>query len=354
MVITDLYTPGQDPGDNFDILTPYSLENIDLKAVVFDVSEMYRKDNPLDKIWREPGYIPVTQLNYLFDVDVPCGCAPFEVMRSEDDAKWDAPAFQTKGIDLLFEVLENSDRPVHIVSTGSCRPLAVAYNRNPELMCSDKVATVHICAGSSSDKFHEWNIVLDPIAAARVFRSGMNMAIYPCGIETGAETVGRHNTFWGLKDLTFILDMDPHLRNYSVYSILSKDDIYYLNYLDVPLSAEDEEELRNYWRSSALGNRHHVWETAVWQQVAGLNLVTHPDGTASLLPSDQIKEGDVIFDEGLEYIDIDVRDDGIFYFEHSDEPTNVRLYYRSEPQENERLLNMALPRLYKSYKSNMR
>ena len=44
--------------------------------------------------------------------------------------------------------------------------------------------------------------------------------------------------------------------------------------------------------------------------------------------SDQIKEGDVIFDEGLQY--------------------------RSEPQENERLLNMALSKLYKSYKSNMR
>ena len=67
VVITDLYTPGQDPG-----------------------------------------YVAVTQLNYMFDRDVPCGCAPFAAMKSEDDAMWDAPAFDTKGLDLLFEVQKGS------------------------------------------------------------------------------------------------------------------------------------------------------------------------------------------------------------------------------------------------------
>lgn len=67
VVITDLYTPGQDPD-----------------------------------------YVAVTQLNYMFDRDVHCGCAPFSAMKSEDDAMWDAPAFDTKGLDLLFEVQKGS------------------------------------------------------------------------------------------------------------------------------------------------------------------------------------------------------------------------------------------------------
>ena len=85
VIITDLYTPAQDPDDNFDILIPFALENIDVKAVVFDVTEEYRKLGESNGIRREPGYISVTQLNYLFDTDVPCGCAPFTRLESEDD-----------------------------------------------------------------------------------------------------------------------------------------------------------------------------------------------------------------------------------------------------------------------------
>lgn len=34
IVITDLYTPAQDPDDNFDILLPFAVENIDLKGLM--------------------------------------------------------------------------------------------------------------------------------------------------------------------------------------------------------------------------------------------------------------------------------------------------------------------------------
>ena len=36
---TDLYHPHQDVGDNFDIIAPYALSEIDLKAVILDVTE---------------------------------------------------------------------------------------------------------------------------------------------------------------------------------------------------------------------------------------------------------------------------------------------------------------------------
>lgn len=355
VVISDLYSPGQDVGDNFDILTPYALDNIDLKAVVFDVTDDFRMVSRENPILREPGFTVVQQLNYLFDVDVPCGCGPFTALRSETDTKEDVPHYQTRGIDLLFDVLENSDRPVHIVSTGSCRPLAVAYNRNPELMCSDKVAAVHIAAGSTSDEFMEWNIALDSLAASRVFKSDMNIILYPCATEDGPFARNENNAFWALRDLDFVLEMEPVLRNYIIYQLLSLDRPDFLSYLEIPLPDEHAEALKDRsvdeWYGS--GGRHYVWETAVWQQVADLHLVSHPDGNASLLPSDCIASDDAVFEEGLRYVELSVKDNGLFTYRYTDKPTRARIYYRKDPWENEILLNLALPNLYKNFKSKI-
>ena len=54
--VTDLYHPHQDVGDNFDIVTAYALPEIDLRAVVLDCTEAFRKpvaDDP-DMYGRPP------------------------------------------------------------------------------------------------------------------------------------------------------------------------------------------------------------------------------------------------------------------------------------------------------------
>lgn len=354
VVISDLYSPGQDVGDNFDILTPYALENIDLKAVVFDVTDNFRKRTDDNPILREPGFTVIQQLNYLFDADVPCACGPFTALLSETDTKEDVPHYQTRGIDLLLDVLDKSEQPVHIVSTGSCRPLAVAYNRNPELMCSEKVAAVHIAAGSTSDEFMEWNIALDPLAAARVFKSRMKLILYPCATEDGPFARNENNAFWSLRSLDFVLDMEPCLRNYLVYQLLSLDRPDFLTYLNSPLPEEHvaalKERSADKWYGS--GGKHYVWETAVWQQVAGLRIVIRPDGNTLLSPSDLISSDDLLFEEGLKPVTLKVKDNGLFSFEYTDSPSNVKIYYRSAPLENEKLLNKALPELYKGFRTN--
>jgi len=57
--VTDLYHPCQDIGDNFDLITAYALPEIDLRAVILDCTDEWRSGSRLD-----PGFIPVTQLNY--------------------------------------------------------------------------------------------------------------------------------------------------------------------------------------------------------------------------------------------------------------------------------------------------
>ena len=176
ILISDLYYPAQDIGDNVDLLTPFALEQIDLKAIVFDITRSHLQE---DGILRDPGFIPVMQLNYLFGKEVPCAAAPYDQLTSSDDKKEDAPAFQQKGIELLLTTLEKSERPIHIVSTGSLRPIAIALNRRPDLFRSGKVAAIHICAGSSSENYLEWNIALDTLAAARALRSEVTINLYP-------------------------------------------------------------------------------------------------------------------------------------------------------------------------------
>ena len=55
VVITDLYHPYQDPGDNLDLINAYALPEVDLKAVILDITDAFRKkigDHPT--LWKDP------------------------------------------------------------------------------------------------------------------------------------------------------------------------------------------------------------------------------------------------------------------------------------------------------------
>jgi hypothetical protein len=113
---TDLYHPPQDPGDNFDLIAAYAIPEVDLKAVILDVTEKYRRppEGP-----RDPGFIPVLQLNSIFGRNVPCGTTPYLPMKSPDDQMLDAPSFQQAGIELLLETLRHA---ADKVETSGRRP----------------------------------------------------------------------------------------------------------------------------------------------------------------------------------------------------------------------------------------
>ena len=89
VVITDLYHPYQDPGDNLDLIMGFGLSDVELKAVLLDITDAFRKqvaDHPT--LWQDPrgpreaGFIPVSQLNYIFDRSVPCAMGPMSMMKS--------------------------------------------------------------------------------------------------------------------------------------------------------------------------------------------------------------------------------------------------------------------------------
>src|SRR5690348_4759768 len=135
--ITDLYHPAQDPGDNFDIIMPYALPEIDLRAVILDATEKYRQsyadhENPAfhdPNGPRDPGIVPMSQMNYIFGQNIPFAVGPFRQMRTIDDPMLDVPQFQQQGIQLILDTLSSSEAKVEVVCFGSVRTLAAAYNR---------------------------------------------------------------------------------------------------------------------------------------------------------------------------------------------------------------------------------
>ncbi len=345
--VTDLYHPHQDPGDNVDILTPYALPEIDLRAVILDTTDRFRSpyadhEDPFFRDPtgpRDPGYIPMIQLNYLFDRNVPFAVSPFTPMRSPADTMTDIPHFQQTGIQLILDTLENSSEPVEILSFGSTRAIAAAYNRNPELF-RRKVSKLHISAGASSSNYLEWNVHLDVHGFVRLLRSDIEIAIYPCATENGPFAYGPHNSYWLLENLNFIRDMEPKLRNYLGYALERTNRVDFLRAVDEPLSED--------FMKRVYAKRHNVWETAVWAQVARRSIVRRASGEYRLVPNDEVLSTDQVLPNELRPCTVDINDDGLFDFTFT-EQSNLSMYDRGDPYINEAALREALPALYRSF-----
>ena len=359
--VTDLYYPYEDPGDNFDLIAAYALPSVDLQAVILDATEPFRKpvaDDPI--LWhdpngpRDPGIISVLQLNYIFDRNVPFAVGPFTRMKSLDDQMRDVPRFQQQGIELLLKAIAGSRENVDILSFGSLRTIAAAYNRDPGLF-RKRVRRIHISAGSSTENYElgtsadhnkipggEWNVGLDPLAFIRIMRSGLPIDWYPCATKDGAFEHGRHNSYWKLPDLEFIEEMSPKLKNYMDFFWSKSTRSDFLRAMDVGTPT-----------TLAMGRYRepdHVWETAVWLNVANLKLVQRPDGHYRIVPAAVVGFGDRILPNDLLPILLQVRDDGRASFQLVPSASSLRIYSRPDPATNEQAFREALPELYKSFR----
>jgi pyrimidine-specific ribonucleoside hydrolase len=347
VVITDLYHPNQDVGDNLDLITGFALPNVDLRAVCLDVTDHYRKkvsDHP--RLWkdpngpREPGLIPLAQLNYIFNRNVPYAAGPFTAMKSPDDALRDAPGFQQAGVELLLRALRESGEPIDVLCTSSVRIAAAAFNREPELF-RRKLRRLHLSAGASSREFLEWNVELDPHALVCLLRSDLPIAIYPCATKDGPFAYGPNNTFWKLENLDFIGKMEPKLRRYMSYALARTNRVDFLRAMD-----EDDAAIQ-----PALYHRaHNVWETSPWMAVAGLKLVRHADGRCRILQEAEVKADDKVLPNELKPCRVKVEPDGRFQFELVSGLSNFSIIDRGDPKENETALREALPELFLSFR----
>jgi pyrimidine-specific ribonucleoside hydrolase len=359
--ITDLYHPFQDPGDNFDLIMGFALPELELKAIVLDITDAFRKplaDHPT--LWKDPrgpreaGFVPVLQLNYIFNRNVPVALGPLTAMTSEQDQMTSLPAFQNEGIELFLSALRKSAEPVDVLSFGSARVLAVAFNREPNLL-RRKIRMIHLSAGTASPQFKlgkdeganaipggEWNVALDVHAFNRVLKSGLPVALYPCATEDGAFALGTNNSYWQLPDLSFVNNMDRKLRRYLEFA-LGK-----LNRIDFLRAMEFNEPLVS---DTVFPKPHHVWETALWMHLSRRKLIQRANGSFEIVKAGDIRKDDRVLKDELRSCRITTRNDGRFTYTFTSERTNTWLYHREDYKENERALRAALPNLYLSLRS---
>lgn len=344
IVVTDLYQPPEDPGDNFDLVLPFGYDRIDLRAIILDVS-IEKRDSidggvPGYPGPREPGVIPVTQLNALFGRSVPYGVSPFARMRSADDEMRDVPAFQQTGPELLLETLRDSVEPIEIMSFGSARPIAVALNRDPALFAR-KVARIHLSAGSVSLAYLEWNVYLDPLAMNRLISSGLPLALYPCATEVDCFSYGTHNTVWWFDDLAWIGDLHPAVKRYLLYGLGASTRIDFLRVLDEDPKSDVAE--RVYRR------RHAVWETAAWLEVSKSAIVDRRESGYQIVPREHVAQADREIRNELVPCRVAGHPSGLYTFELGASDPRTTVFQRDDPLEYERALRQALPRLYASF-----
>ena len=79
-------------------------------------------------------------------------------------------------------------------------------------------------------------------------------------------------------------------------------------------------------------------------------LVQRGNGSYRILRRSELEPTDRILPNELRPCTLDVQENGLFTFHYTDQPTNIRIYYRGDHKENEKALNEALPVLYLDFK----
>jgi hypothetical protein len=355
-----LYHPFQDLGDNFDLVAAYALPEVNLKAIILDCTEVFRKplaSDPGKGLFpdsngpRDPGFIPVLQLNYIFGRNVPAAVGPFSNMKDIHDKMLDIPAFQQQGVELILKTLRESKERVQIASFGSARSIAVAYNRDPALF-RKKVKQIHLSAGTSAPVYLEWNVALDTNAVVRLLKSDLPIAIYPCAA-ANKDSIGygsknypfsydSHNTYYKLPDLSFIENMDLRLRRYMKYALgrVQRNDF---------LRCMDSDTIFTIKKDIFL-HESYVWETAIWINISGRKLVKTPEDKYLIKPSQDVLATDKVLPNNLNSCKVFVEKSGLFTFSEITGTSNFSIFYRGDIKENEKALRIALPALYQSFK----
>ncbi len=358
VVITDLYHPYQDPGDNMDLIMGFGLPDVDLKAVLLDITGAFRKDTAdHPTLWKDPrgpreaGIIPVEQLNYIFNKKVPYAIGPLSMMKSEEDKMEYLPDYEQTAISLFIKILTECEEPVEVLSFGSARIMAVAYNRAPDLL-KKKIGKIHLSAGTASKNHQlgsdpganaipggEWNVALDVFAFTRILKSDLPVAIYPCAGKDGGFIKDQHNTYWRLPDMEFTKQMDPQLRQYLDFTFNQKLQYDFLRAMDTayPVNINIDQYPQPF----------HVWESAIWLKATRREIVYTPEGEYHLIKKENLRKNNRIIKNELRYCNLtEIRDDGRFQFSYTDKPSDKEIYYRPDPEENEKAFQKVIPSLY--------
>jgi hypothetical protein len=258
---SDLFHPHDDPDDHFDLATLFAIREFDVKAVLLDLGERQRP---------RPGRIPLEQMFALSGRKVPYATGLSAKLDSPDDKALSRPAEDQAAIELLLRTLAEADEPVTVITAGSLRDVAAAFNREPELL-RRKISRLYVNIGNA-DGGNEWNVGLDVHAYVRIMRSGLPVYWCPC-----QPFKDPRSTYWDFKHAD-VLDRAPTgVQNFFIYALQAVP----------PELIDPVAALRmdfRPWRHLVWSMQRQMWCTASFLHAAGLDAVRQADSGFTIAP----------------------------------------------------------------------
>ena len=251
---TDLFHPHDDPDDHFDITSLYAMEELDIQGIVLDQGKKQES---------KPGRIPVEQMNYLTERNVPYAIGLSEPLKSPEDTAVNEPERYQEGVGLILDILDKTNDPVTIITVGSLRDVAAAYNRKPDIF-RERVSRLMIFIGEASAGTQEWNVGLDPNAFIRIMNSGLPVWWVPCFDGGNFKNKG-NASFWKAEHSDLLKYASERVMNFFIYALLKKDPPDHLDFLGDEVDDKD--------RELVLSGVRNLWCTAVFTVAAGRKII---------------------------------------------------------------------------------
>jgi hypothetical protein len=323
---TDLFHPPDDPDDHFDLAVLYALEELDIRGIVLDQGSRQQE---------QPGRIPVEQMNRLTGREVPWAIGLARgLKRPEDPAEDQSEEFQG-GVRLILDILEHSSDPVTIITVGSLRDVAAAFNRRPGLF-GGKVARVMAFIGEASAATREWNVGLDPAAFIRIMDATPELWWVPC-FDGGNFRNNGNASYWSADQSDLLSRASDRVMNFFIYALTAVDSPDPIGFLD--------SEVDGPARARVLAGKRNLWCSAVFTAVAGRRIVER-EGMWLALPPDRIAAEDRVV-EAFRFLPVALHVDGearVVYGE-SERSRTVRRFQVVDPGSYARVMTSVTGRL---------
>ncbi len=262
--VTDLFRPHCDPDDHWDLACVFALAHqggIDLKGILIDSPPAQRQ------VDHNPDVMAVAQMNHLTGLHVPVSVGSPFPMTSRRDTQAQASVGDHGGIQMVLDILERSDRPVVINVIGSCRDIALAGAKAPDLFAR-KCAGIYLNAGTGSpDRAKaaqlEYNVSLAPNSYAALFDLPCPIFWMPCFEEMkSGRNVMEYGTHYQFQQAQILPYLSEGLQNMFMSMLGRRQNHSWLTYLIGP---NDEDLLKEF---GAKGR--HMWCTGGFLHAAGL------------------------------------------------------------------------------------
>ncbi len=326
---TDLFHPPGDMDDQVDLAVLYGLPDTDIKLIILDhgKSQLAR-----------PGKIPVAQMNALTGKSIRAEIGLADNLSNQQDKGLEQAVPFQAAVNSLLEVLEETPKKVVIITVGSLRDIAAAYNRSPQLF-HKKVEKLFIFAGEASRKdFTETNVKMDRHAFAAIMNSDLPVYWIPC-FDGGLWQNKGKASYWQTTYGKVLADVSAPLLQYFLYAAKSSREDS-LQFLDREV---DENDKRKLFQSA-----RNLWGSALFYIATGKTVIKSKQGY-NIIPAQKALPGKLLFD--FIPVNIQVSSDGRVHYPGNNERHRVMRFRVRNYPEYKRIMTMATNDILRSIES---